>query len=57
MRTVDQTKRYNHRNGVSIPISQYLITELISNSIFGFELTLDGVLLTYSLVTPRVVER
>jgi hypothetical protein len=41
----------------SVLIDQYRITEIRVNSVSGFESALDGILLTYSLVILRLVER
>ncbi|MGG3685743.1 IS982 family transposase, partial [Geobacillus stearothermophilus] len=40
-----------------IPVDQYRITDIRANSIIGFEVALDGILLAYSLVTLGLVER
>jgi hypothetical protein len=41
----------------SILVDSYRITEIRANSISGFETALDGILLAYSLVVLRLVER
>ncbi|MED4356311.1 IS982 family transposase, partial [Geobacillus stearothermophilus] len=41
----------------SILVDQYRITDIRANSIAGFEVALDGILLAYSLVTLGLVER
>ncbi|MGG1820239.1 transposase, partial [Geobacillus stearothermophilus] len=41
----------------SILVDQYRITDIRANSIVGFEVALDGILLAYSLVTLGLVER
>ncbi|KAF0995955.1 hypothetical protein BJQ97_02617 [Geobacillus sp. TFV-3] len=41
----------------SVLVDQYRITDIRANSISGFEAALDGILLVYSLVTLRLVER
>ncbi len=41
----------------SVLVDQYRITEIRANSIAGFEVALDGILLVYSLVTLVLVER
>jgi hypothetical protein len=41
----------------SVLIDQYRITEIRSNSVSGFESSLDGILLAYSLVILGLVER
>ncbi|KPC97243.1 Transposase DDE domain protein [Geobacillus sp. BCO2] len=41
----------------SILVDQYRITDIRANSINGFEVALDGILLAYSLVTLGLVER
>ncbi|KJE28164.1 transposase DDE domain protein [Geobacillus kaustophilus] len=41
----------------SVLVDPYRITEIRANSITGFEVALDGILLAYSLVTLGLVER
>lgn len=41
----------------SVLVDHYRITEIRANSIIGFEVALDGILLAYSLVTLGLVER
>ncbi|MGG3007853.1 IS982 family transposase, partial [Geobacillus stearothermophilus] len=41
----------------SILVDSYRITEIRANSVSGFETALDGILLAYSLVVLRLVER
>ncbi len=40
----------------SILVDPYRITEIRANSVIGFEVVLDGILLAYSLVTLGLVE-
>ncbi|WP_297990686.1 transposase, partial [uncultured Anoxybacillus sp.] len=40
----------------SVLVDQYCMTDIRANSISGFELVLDGILLVYSLVTLVLVE-
>ncbi|WP_243293156.1 IS982 family transposase [Bacillus sp. FJAT-47783] len=41
----------------SVLVDQYRITEILANSIAGFEVALDGILLAYSLVILGLVKR
>jgi len=41
----------------SVLIDHYRFTEIRANSVSGFESALDGILLAYSLVILRLVER
>jgi hypothetical protein len=52
MGAVDPTKTQSDRDG-----DHYRITGIRANSIIGFEVALDGILLAYSLVTLGLVER
>jgi len=41
----------------SVLVDQYRMTDIRANTITGFEVALDGILLVYSLVTLGLVER
>lgn len=51
-----QQKRKVIETVFSVLVDQYRITEIRANSIIGFEVALDGILLAYSLVTLGLVE-
>jgi hypothetical protein len=46
-----QQKRKVIETVFSVLVDQYRITEIRANSMIGFEVALDGILLAYSLVT------
>ncbi|MGG3006417.1 transposase, partial [Geobacillus stearothermophilus] len=51
-----QQKRKVIETVFSVLVDQYRITEIRANSMIGFEVALDGILLAYSLVTLGLVE-
>jgi len=51
-----QQKRKVIETVFSVLVNQYRITEIRANSMIGFEVALDGILLAYSLVTLGLVE-
>ncbi|MED3768324.1 IS982 family transposase, partial [Geobacillus stearothermophilus] len=52
-----QQKRKVIETVFSVLVDHYRITGIRANSIIGFEVALDGILLAYSLVTLGLVER
>ncbi|ESU73174.1 transposase IS4 [Geobacillus thermopakistaniensis] len=52
-----QQKRKVIETVFSVLVGHYRIPEIRANSIIGFEVALDGILLAYSLVTLGLVER